>query len=573
MDELEEEVVEMDEADAELRRLRADAELRRLREEDLVEQAATQANRSNALELIWQRQRDWHAQEQQERRALQTRARQSMESLRALVLREVAGLRQQVREAEQSATALHEELPALPSLVVHPVIRRLEAKVQEQDAQWGHDVDVLRRKLKAAAFETHQLRRSLVAAQAVLDGCMAEGLASKQSINILECRIADLEGQREDQREALRKSGVRVQALDNDCSRLRDAVLQTERTLAAAHAERDALQAQLRQLSAAHQELGAQVLRHKAQVMQVSTALCQQEEAAAASNMRWQRERQGCTAARREHAATKALMAMAKTRLAAFVCEMSQLQADMLQHARDQQCVHARGEDLRRQLEAAHVAQMARVRQESADRTVAFYVQQCALDHELDLKHAEMSVITSYVQRLLLECKTQVRLTAVRQKRPPASSPQPSSPQAVAAFSVTWAREEHSNACEIQQLHQRLDKVRRHAFARQIALRHLARALRCFEEVLAGVWERRSRACGLLARSQLPCRQSMWSRFFSPHVRSGVPAPKTCVHHLHQNMRSSPSSSTPSLAFIPGRNLNVLKCTAPRLCARTMALL
>ena len=81
MDELEEEVVEMDEADAELRRLRADAELRRLREEDLVEQAATQANRSNALELIWQRQRDWHAQEQQERRALQTRARQSMEVL------------------------------------------------------------------------------------------------------------------------------------------------------------------------------------------------------------------------------------------------------------------------------------------------------------------------------------------------------------------------------------------------------------------------------------------------------------------------------------------------------------
>ncbi len=261
-----------------------------------------------------------------------------------------------MREAEQSATELHKELPALPSRVVHPVIRRLEAKVREQDAQWGHDVDVLRRKLKAAAFETHQVRRALVAAQAALDGCMAEGLESKQAINILECRIADLEGQREEQREALRKSGVRVQTLDNDCTRLRDAAIQLERGLAAANAERDALQAQLQQLSAAYQELEAQVVRHKAQVMQVSATMCQQEEAAAASNMRWQRERQGCIAARREHDTTKALMAMAKTRLAAFVCELSQLQVDMLQHARDQQCVHARGEDLRRRLEATHAA-------------------------------------------------------------------------------------------------------------------------------------------------------------------------------------------------------------------------
>lgn len=285
-----------------------------------VEDQATHANRSNALELICRRERESHEREQEEGRALQLRVGKCVSYLRAHVLFEVAGLKRQVREMEKSV----EELMSTSILQdQQQVIRLLENKVSEQDAQWAIDVDILKKKLKAAAFEGHQLQCTLVAAQASLERSMAETIAAKKTINILESSITDLVGQRDEQQQALCKSQLALQALNENCSKLNEAVMQGERRLARTRAERNALQDQVRQLSAVQGELGATVSRHKTQVNDLSAALCRQEVALAASDNGCRREKWLQKQARQECDAIKFLV---KTDLAAFKCELSQLQ-------------------------------------------------------------------------------------------------------------------------------------------------------------------------------------------------------------------------------------------------------
>ena len=203
------------------------------------------------------------------------------------------------------------------------VIRLLEGKVSEQDAQWAIDVEILKKKLKAAAVEGHQIQSTLVAAQGSLERSMAETFAAKKAINILESSITDLVGQRDEQKQALCKSQLALQALNENCSKLNEAVMQGERRLASTRAERNALQDQVRKLSAVHDELGAQVSRHKPQVNDLSAALCRQEVALAASDNGCRREKWLQKQARQEFDTMKFLV---ETDLAAFVCELSQLQ-------------------------------------------------------------------------------------------------------------------------------------------------------------------------------------------------------------------------------------------------------
>jgi hypothetical protein len=79
----------------------------------------------------------------------------------------------------------------------------------------------------------------------------------------------------------------------------------------------------VRKLSAVHDELGAQVSRHKPQVNDLSAALCRQEVALAASDNGCRREKWLQKQARQEFDTMKFLV---ETDLAAFVCELSQLQ-------------------------------------------------------------------------------------------------------------------------------------------------------------------------------------------------------------------------------------------------------
>ena len=298
-----------------------DAQARRSkRTSQRLEDQTTHANRSNALELIWRRERESHEREQEEGRALQLRVGKCVSYLRAHVLFEVAGLKRQVREVEKSV----EELMST-SIVQdqQQVIRLLEGKVSEQDAQWAIDVEILKKKLKAAAVEGHQIQSTLVAAQGSLERSMAETFAAKKAINILESSITDLVGQRDEQKQALCKSQLALQALNENCSKLNEAVMQGERRLASTRAERNALQDQVRKLSAVHDELGAQVSRHKPQVNDLSAALCRQEVALAASDNGCRREKWLQKQARQEFDTMKFLV---ETDLAAFVCELSQLQ-------------------------------------------------------------------------------------------------------------------------------------------------------------------------------------------------------------------------------------------------------
>lgn len=267
------------------------------------------------------------------RHALQLRVGKCVSYLRAHVLSEVAGLKRQVREVEKS---LEELMSTNIVQDQQQVIRLLEGKVSDQDVQWAIDVDILKRKLKAAAFEGHQLQSTLVAAQTSLECSMAETFAAKKAINILESSVIDLVGQRDEQQQALCQGQLAFEALKEHCSKLNEAVMQGERRLASTKAEHNALQEQVRQLSAVHDELGAQVSRHKTQVIDLSAALCRQEAAVAASDNGYLRETWLQQQARQEFDAIKFLV---KTDLAAFVCELSQLQDALRVYCRHSLCV------------------------------------------------------------------------------------------------------------------------------------------------------------------------------------------------------------------------------------------